>query len=107
MPEGLFFSKLNPALKEIVTAEADLCKARGLAPGTIRSRWSSLSVFLYAMQTGGAETLSDITGEMISRFFHEYLQKHPNDSMSKKLTNIFSDLTIFFPECSSLRSFLP
>ena len=106
-PRDNSFSKLNTFFRDMVLTEIDLCKSRGLRESSIESCKSVLSVFLYGMQSAGAETINDITEEMVSSYFHKLLLDGTYQSVPNKLLTVLSDLSDRYPQCFALKLQIP
>ncbi len=85
----------------------ELSSKQGQKDGTIKSMKAVISTFFVAMQKENAETLQDITEDMIQSYFAPFVEKKAGRGIVARLHAFFISILPFNPECIRILNILP
>lgn len=101
------YTLLKPEFKNIVDLSLELSSKQGQKDGTIKSMKAVISTFFVAMQKNGAETLHDITEDMIQSYFAPFVEKKAGRGIAARLRTFFISILPFNNECLRILNILP
>lgn len=107
LPKQLNYRSLNDIFKKIVDDYENIVKSKMLDPYTVKVDRNIVISFLAEMQRRGAETIEDITPQMIVAYFIKDGEYIRGNDIAAKLKKVLSNYTSQFPSLSELLKYIP